>query len=230
MADEYFLQQPLIEKAMRGYTVQQKPVFQLMWALLQIHVLSAETTFWSNTQLAGSTTFLSRSISGWAGEGPIRKDYSWDPTATPIMRKIFEDFWHSRQHTCTPFAAGADDGVGLCALGTEADCIERRCRGSNPCPVRREISRNAARNGGIRGGGAVVLYFEEFKKPRELAIWSDASITGFAHLKWDSSPVQLCPWWRARLKQPSATASRVPQDRQGSYARHRNHRCRSPAR
>ena len=36
-------------------------------------------------------------------------------------------------------------------------------------------------------------YEDTFIKPREIASWSDALFTGFSHLKWDFTPLQLAP-------------------------------------
>jgi pimeloyl-ACP methyl ester carboxylesterase len=196
MADEYFLRLPLMEKAMRGYTVLQKPVFQLMWALPQIHAVpSAETTFWDQFETCRKYD-IPVAFYFWVapGDGPIRSDNTWDPTATPVMRKIFEDFCiHSTSlaKRLPPVPAGEWDLVSF-----SPKRIELKLDDADPARAHfNETLRRPRESWGKEEAEAAraALYFEAFRKPREMSIWNDASICGFANLKWDSSPLQFCP-------------------------------------
>ncbi len=186
MADEYFLKQPLIESALRGYAIHQKPVFQIMWALPEYGIIpSAEKTFWD--QYAACRKYdVPVAFYFWVGvgKGPI-SEQGWDPTATPKMREIFEDL-------CIY-------GAGLAKRLPAVPMSEWDFAPWGQKQIKLQIAED--RKPAVVG---YTVYNEAFAKERGLQFLADASISGFANLKWDSSPLQFKP----RTAGPALTTMR----------------------
>lgn len=152
MADEYFAKRPLMDVAMRGYTVLQKPVFQIMWALGDYNIIpSAEKTFWGQYEVCRKYN-IPVAFYFWVapGEGPISQSTKWDPTVTPLLRNIFEDYCIHGAHLAKRLPA---------VPTSEWDIV--------PWEQKRIQLKSVA------GHPSRVTYSESFEKPREVAAWKD---------------------------------------------------------
>ncbi len=172
MLDEYFLQQPNIETSLRAHTMLQKPVFQIIWAAPDMpSVPWNERTFWD--QYAACRKYnVPIAFFCWSGKdkSPSSDTWGWEPKASAKARAVFEDF-------CIY-------GVELARRIPSVPMTEWDCAPYAQKQIK--LVEDEAAKG-------TAVYKETFAKERGLAVLLDASFTGFANLKWDSSPLQLKP-------------------------------------
>lgn len=169
MADEYFLQQPAMEIAMREYKIFQKPVFQIIWASASENtsIPWSEKTFWDQFTVCRKYDIP---VAFFCHSGEKTNTWVWEPQASRPMRDLLENF-------CI-YAATLAKRLPAVPLA-EWDFVPWA---QKPLQLKEE----AARKG-------YWSYGETFAKERGLQIMADSMITGFANLRWDSSSLEFRP-------------------------------------
>jgi hypothetical protein len=172
MVDEYWLQKPAIEIAMRMYTILQKPAFQIVWAAPDMPTLPwSERTFWDQYETCRKYN-VPIAFFCWRGEDktPATDTWGWYPNTTPEMRRVFEDFCVHAARLAKALPPVSRSEWDLVPLGQKQ--------------VKLTVDETRKDH---------AVYQETFEKPRDITLWLDTTITGFSNLKWDSSPIQLKP-------------------------------------
>lgn len=172
MADEYWVEQPRMEEAMRAFVVQQKPMFQIIWASPDCAVAPwSEKTFWEQFKICRKynipVAFFCYSD---RMEGPQGNKWSWDSRSSQKMKDVLQDYC-----VYTAMLAKRLPKVSL----EEWDFVPW---GRNQIVLKQD-----------KANPGKASYHETFSKLKDVSVWRDADITGFANLRWDSSPVQLRP-------------------------------------
>lgn len=172
--DEYHIEQPDTEMCFRGYTLLQKPSFQIIWAAPDMpSALWSEKTFWEQYSVCRKYD-IPMAFFNWPGRNktPYSGLWAWQSNASPKMRDVFENF-------CVRLAAAKDCDlpVPLCSPDWDQVPWPQKCL-SFPINTPRQ---------------KIATYQETFEKERYLLFMADARITGFTNLGWDSSPLRLQP-------------------------------------
>ena len=166
LADEYHLDQPQMERAMRGYTVMQKPIIQTIWAGGKgASVPYIPTRFWGQVDVCRKYD-IPTSYFTWYGAS-----YPWgfSKEAPASLKRTFE----------TALQAAARSKIATVSNRREWDFVPWTIPTiplSCPSPE--------VRTAGFR---------EEYVASRGVRFVNEAEVRGFEHLRWDSSPVELRP-------------------------------------
>ena len=169
MADEYYLQQPAMEVAMRAYTIQQKPAFQIIWASPDCDAAPwSERTFWEQYEVCRKYDIPVAFFCYADGmKGPHGNKWSWDPRASDRMKQVLDEYcvYAAKLAKRLPPVTTAEwDFVPWAPKWIKLQAADGRA-----------------------------TYQESFAKDSGLAVCADASISGFANLKWDSANLELRP-------------------------------------
>ena len=166
LADEYFLDQPFMERAMRGYTVLQKPIIQTIWAGGdKASVPFVPTRFWGQVDVCQKYN-IPTSYFTWYGAS-----YPWgfSENAPASLKRTFETTLQAAARTKSTIAPDyrAWDFVPWTIPAIKLAFASKE----NP----------------------IASFHEEYVSPRGVRFANDADVKGFSNLRWDSSPVELRP-------------------------------------
>jgi len=170
--DEYFHAQPLFERAIRGYVVQHKPLFQIIWAAPDHpSVPWLPQTFWDQAYVCRKYN-IPMAFFTWVGRNDTSysNTWGWDTATSPTNRHVFEQYCLHLTEQVKRLPAMPYEEWDFVPWAPKV--IALTPDGEQPNQVR---------------------YHESFAKQRYVRAWEDADIQGFAHLHWDSSPIQLRP-------------------------------------
>ena len=166
LADEYFLDQPLMERAMRGFTVLQKPIIQTIWAGGdKASVPFIPTRFWGQVDVCQKYN-IPTSYFTWYGAS-----YPWgfSERAPASLKRTFETTLQAatRAKSTIPPDYRAWDFVPWTIPTIKLTFASK----DDP----------------------TASFHEEYASPRGVRFANDADVKGFSNLRWDSSPVELRP-------------------------------------
>jgi hypothetical protein len=166
IADEYFLDQPDMERAMRAYTVLQKPFIQIIWAGGEKNsVPFISTRFATQFQVTGKYNVPTGYFT-YYGEGG---SWGWQAHAPQSLTNIF---------------------AAVLQNVTQAETYSGVDQGSWDITPWTTPAIKLAFN---KSDSTVATYRENHREDRVVRFINDAQIKGFANVNWDSSPVQLRP-------------------------------------
>ncbi|QEG33403.1 hypothetical protein [Bythopirellula goksoeyrii] len=167
MADEYHLDQPDMERAMRGYTVMQKPIVQIIWAGGgQQSVPYIPRRFGEQWEVCRKYN-IPTSYFAWFGRPGAW--WGWQKQAPDSLKQTFARVLQYSME------AKLDPGPNKSSWDTvpwETPIIELAFSSSSDTSA---------------------SYQEDYAQDRTLRFVNDTAITGFADLRWDSTPVELRP-------------------------------------
>jgi len=167
LADEYHLDQPYMERAMRGYTIMQKPVFQIIWAGGgQQSVPYIPRRFGEQWEVCRKYNIPTSYFTWFGRPGGW---WGWQKQAPDSLKQTFDRVLQYSME------AKLDPGPNKSSWDTvpwETPTIELAFTSPNDTSP---------------------SYNEDYTKDRTLRFVNDAVITGFADLRWDSTPVELRP-------------------------------------
>ena len=185
LADEYFLDQPFMERAMRGFTVLQKPIIQTIWAGGEkASVPFIPTRFWGQVDACQKYN-IPTSFFTWYGAS-----YPWgfSEDAPASLKKTFE--------------------TSLQAATRAKSTIPPDHRAWDFVPWTIPTIKLAFASKDDR----TASFHEEYVSPRGVRFANDADVKGFANLRWDSSPVELRPRQSGKAKASVSYALESPFD------------------
>lgn len=181
VADEYYLDQPFMERTMRHFTVLQKPFIQLGWAGGEKNSVPFITKrFWEQIEVCRKYNIPTAYFT-WYGEGG---SWGFEENAPASLRKIFKTVFQTAQRAKSETFEVRD--------ATAWDWV----------PWEIPILKLAFKS----RDHLTASYSEPFRnldKERGLQFVNHAVVKGFANLRWDSSPMEF------RLRQAGNAESSV---------------------
>lgn len=177
VSDEYFLAHPEIDQYFRGFAIQRKPLVHIVWAspAMPTSVPWNPDTF--ADQLAACKKYgIAPSFFTWAGPTPSGDDpgggrWGWIADSPAPTRAVFEEYVLpavERNHLDeSSFDRASWDETVADVPWTALQC--------DP------------------DGRPQMSYRDHFVQTSHVKFLNDATFSGFGDLKWDSSPLQLCP-------------------------------------
>lgn len=168
VSDEYHLDAEAMERNMRAYTVMQKPHVNVIWAggdALSGSVPFIQERF--DAQLAVHEKYdIPAAYFTWSGVGGT---YGWSDDAPQETKDKFAQVLAAAAHAAN---SGPVDYAAWDNVPWEIPVIA--LESSSP-------------------GARTASYGEDYAQDRVIRFVNDAAIAGFAHLRWDSSAVELRP-------------------------------------
>lgn len=166
LADEYFLDQPHMERAMRGYTVLQKPIIQTIWAGGEkASVPFLPTRFWGQVDVCRKYN-IPTSYFTWYGAG---HPWGFTETAPASLKRTF------------------DTALQAATRAKSTHPLDTRDWDFVPWTIPTIKLAFASKD------DRTATFREQYVSPRGVRFVNDAEVRGFANLRWDSSPVELRP-------------------------------------
>jgi hypothetical protein len=164
VADEYFLDQPQMERAMRGFRLLRKPVVQIIWAGDAPTVPWVPTRFQEQHDVCGKYDIPAGYFT-WSGTVP----WGWSENASPSLKAKFD--------------------LVLQATTNAATSAEPDLQSWDTVPWALPVTPLAFSS----ITDSTPSFREEYATTRTLVFVNDAAVTGFADLRWDSTAVELRP-------------------------------------
>ena len=166
VADEYFLDQPAMEKNMRAYVIEQKPVIQTIWAggsaITSVPFIpqrfAEQISVLKKYNIPGSY-FTWSGVGGYTGY-----DYGAPEETKAKFQMVLDAVEQAKLD-------GGPDFSSWDSVPWQTPVIA--------------LAQNAS--------GKAATYRENYAQDRVVRFINDAAITGFANLRWDSSAVELRP-------------------------------------
>lgn len=165
VSDEYYLDQPAMEKNMRAYVIQQKPITNVIWAGGDAHSVPYIQERFDEQVSVHQKYDVPANYFTNSGTGP----YGWAPNADPVTKARFEIVKSTAEDAAS---APLPDYESWDAVPWEIPVIELAFQTSS------DITPS---------------YVENYVSDRVLRVVNDTEIDGFANLRWDSSPLELRP-------------------------------------
>jgi len=166
VADEYFLDQPDMERVMRGYTILQKPFIQIIWAGGEKESVPFIPRRFSEQHEVTRKYGIPTAYYTYYGEGG---SWGWQDRSPDSLKNIFASVL---QYVAQVKTQSAPDPAAWDLVPWPIPTIELAFTQSD---------------------SRIATYRENYVEDRVLRVANDAKVQGFADLRWDSSPVQLCP-------------------------------------
>jgi len=166
VSDEYYLDQPDMEKNMRAYIIQQKPNANVVWAGGDANSVPYIQDRFDGQIGVHQKYDIPASYFTYTGVGGA---WGWSAGADPITAARFEIV------KSTAEAAKLDPGPDMASWDTvpwETTVIELTF---------------------LSQSDVTPFYSEDYTSDRVVRFINDTDITGFANLRWDSSAVELRP-------------------------------------
>lgn len=166
VSDEYHLDQPQMEKGMRGFKVLGKPVIHIVWAGGEnTSVPFIPERFEAQTEVCRKYDIPTAYFT-WYGKGGA---WGWSPEAPKTLQDKFD---RVLQRVEAAKDAESADPSAWDTVPWSPPVIELGFTGPDD---------------------ETPSYHEDFTEDRVVRFVNDAAIEGFEHLRWDSSPVELRP-------------------------------------
>lgn len=171
VSDEYFLDQPNMEKSMRAYIIQQKPILNVIWAGGERQPVPYVQQRFDEQVSVQQKYNIPASYFTYSGDPGSGDPGLWGfkPDVDPITAARFENVLSAAKSAASytgPDVASWD------VVPWEIPAIELAFHSQSD---------------------ATPCYTEDYSSDRVLRVINDTNITGFANLRWDSSPVELRP-------------------------------------
>ena len=165
VADEYYLDQPLMERAMRGFKLLRKPIVQIIWAGEASSVPFIPTRFQEQHDVCRKYNIPAGYFT-WSGEVP----WGWSEDASPSLKAKFDLVLQATTNAAA--ASGVPDFLSWDTVPWTMPPVPLAFSGHTD---------------------ATPSFGEEYATSRTLVFVNDAAVTGFADLRWDSTAVELRP-------------------------------------
>jgi len=168
MADEYFLDQPFMERAMRGYRVLQKPIVQIIWGGdMDQSVPFLPRRFEEQVEVCRKYD-IPMAFFTWSGRPGA--SWGWQDRAPALVRERFN--------------------LVLKTVAKAKSDSRLETQSWDSVPWEKSVTELAF----VSQDDVTPSYHESYtKEHRQLRFANDAEIKGFADLRWDSSAVELRP-------------------------------------
>jgi hypothetical protein len=164
VADEYFLDQPFMERGMRGFRILRKPIVQIIWASEASTIPFIPARFQEQLDVCGKYNIPAGYFT-YSGDVA----WGWSEDASPSLKAKFDLVL---QATTNAAASGEPD---LQTWDTVPWTL--------PATPLAFFSHT----------DSTPSFGEEYATSRNLIFVNDAALTGFADLSWDSIAVELRP-------------------------------------
>ena len=121
--DEYSIQQPVLEQAMRMYTVMRKPSFQIIWRRLTCRRFRwSDKTFWDQYAVCRKYN-IPIAFFNWAGrdDSPHSDTWGWDANASGEHETDFRGLLYLRRGSLPSACGRCRSANGISSRGAETD-------------------------------------------------------------------------------------------------------------